>query len=227
MNFKFLKYLTTAITIYIIFGALQAQAKSCPTSPTKVSPKVNVEIKFDKQTKLYQYIYTLENKSESLLPMDTFILLINTAPVKVEAPKGWYQRYKTSIRMHNYQLFDSFKTKIQIGKSIKGFEIKSSNPPGIIKYAAAGVHHIPTSTPTKTDDEPVPDCPDYYFTKPRFESLVMGATIGPVAVNQISTDILIQKTKKSSEQIPYIHPLASGKVEVVLFENNNFKLKRP
>lgn len=191
----------TLISIMALLATSALSLANCPIAPVKTSPLVTVKIDQDKKTGVYSYAYTVANQLSAPLSIDDFTLQIDERPLEILKPEKWTGRFldADSTRPTNAS-WGTITREIKPGSSETGFIIKSRRPPGLVKYFVEGRTGVPVSTPVNGDPEAFPDCPGFFFDKPRFESMTTGMIEGPAALNQISAKIKIKKGKDKDDR---------------------------
>jgi hypothetical protein len=111
---------------------------------------------------------------------------------------------------------------IQPGKSLNGFEISSSRPPGIAQYFAQGFTQIASGTPTVNNDEPEPSCAGWDFDNPLIETQVTGATVGPSDPSVMSVRIRAREDTGLRPCLPIDPKNPNGKISVLILSTSTF-----
>lgn len=171
-----------------------AMADTCPLSPLKIQPKLQSLVEFNKKTNLYTYSYILENEKTSALPISIIRLILKEAPTEIKTPGKWHGSFNTLNEPKDFIFSSMFA--IKPGDSMKDFSFASPLPPGVVFYYTIGDTGIPTTSPIPGNDEPVPDCPGFFYDRPFLEGYINGVTIGPIPPNQISIDFKLKKIKE-------------------------------
>ncbi len=173
----------------------------CPIAPVKTSPQVSVRVDHEKKTGLYSYAYTVANQRGAPLAIRSFILQQSDEPIEIQKPVKWTGDFEEADdTLPGHILWAATLNTIMPGTSQNGFIIKSKRSPGFVKYFVEGRTGVPESEPINGDSEAFPDCPDFFFDKPRFESMTMGMVEGPVPADQISVKIKVKKGKDKEDR---------------------------
>lgn len=173
-------------------------ADTCPISPLKVDPGLKASVEYNSKTKLYTYFYSLENGKTSVLPISSFRIMLNEAPLEIKTPAKWHGNFHKYNEPNDFTFTSMFA--IKSGSKMEGFSFKSPLPPGVVVYYTMGDTDVPTTTPITGNDEPVPNCPGFFFDRPFLEGFINGLTIGPVPLNQISVELKLKKIKENKKE---------------------------
>jgi len=215
------------MTFLMLLGSSLSLAESvCPTAPNEVRPSIVSDVKYNQSRGLYTYSYTLANGVGAKLPISGLRIYVDEVPLDTRAPQKWaHGKLMSFENMASRLSWLAASNEIASGSSLSGFQIISSKGPGVVKYSADGPFTPPMATPTETDDEPQPDCPNFYLNESGDNGDLMGVTIGPVGDDQISADILIREGKRFRGKTPKISPMSSGKIFVLVLGNEDLDVK--
>jgi hypothetical protein len=204
---KNLKYISVSFFILATILPLmsESRADSCPTPPTKINPKINVKIDFDKKTGIYSYKYDLVNERGALLSIENLRIQITSAPTNSMAPSGWVgEPWIENDIVQYFGWSANLGYELKPGKTQKGFVIKSTNSPGLVRAYTIGEtgDRVGTSVAGSTDDEPIPDCEGFYDDLSALEGMVTSLTLGPVGSNQLSVGVELKDSKGERDYGP-------------------------
>lgn len=178
----------------------------------------------------------MKNGSSALLNIFLFDLVLDKKPVEVLSPTKWLGEFYASVDLKNsvYPNHVRWGTPINFikpGSTLKGFVIKSTRSPGLVKYYVLGDSKAPVVTATPLNDEPIPNCPGFFYNKPAIEGEVAGSIIGPAPLNQLSIEFKIKKLKSTKidadleEDFVEVSPHKDkGKVLVLVKSNKDFNV---
>jgi len=198
----------------------------CPVPPTAVSASVNAEVSYDKTLKLYTYKYVLSNERSSQLKLAVFYIKSDAEPQNLVAAQKWDAEFLSGDQAIFWNSYVG--TEINIGSKLSGFSFQSPRPPGPVKFYVAGKAKIPKAVPTATDDEPIPDCPGFFFeVDDRDNKTVVGLTEGPMPPGQVAARIRIHRAKFADEnKAPYLEKNELGVVHVTLLGTDQFDVTK-
>lgn len=100
-----------------------------------------------------------------------------------------------------------------------------AQPPGLVQFNAEGRAGVPSSSPpaeNAVDDEPQPNCPDWDFNNPRFNTIVTGITTGPLAPNTVSVTMRLREETGERPCEPIIPSNPTGKISVLILASKTF-----
>lgn len=222
-----LKMMNIKLILLVFFFSNAGFSESfCPTAPNEVSPSVEAKVNFDKDTGLYTYSYTLKNGRDAKLPISGLRIYTPEEPAGAKGPSKWIDgSFSTFHNSGSRIIWIAGSNRVAPGKSLSGFEITSAKEPGAVRFSARGPFTPPSATPTETDDEPQPDCPNFYLNESGDNGDIVGVTIGPAPEDQVSADILVRERKRFKRRIPKISPMSSGKVFVLVMGNEDLDVK--
>jgi len=219
---NFLKILAS----YTAVMASVATADTCPVAPSRIIMDVTAKVSFDAKTKLFAYSYTIMNDRSSPLAATILRLQIDKEPVQITSPPKWdsnFDEFKNDVTF-----FWATGSKLPPGHSLNGFSFKSPYPPGNVKYFTYGDADVPTSEASDVSDEPIPDCPDFFFgRKGAHASDVVGVTIGPVSDGSLSPEMKMFRGEFADrgwekEDHPQIKFKERGRLKVMLLGSDKF-----
>ena len=211
--------------------ATASYADPCPPPPSSIDPSVTASISFDKKAGLYTYKYAVQNGQSSQIPIDTFIVQLSQSPTEIQSPVHWISGFMNLSHMPFHIIWDSvYSSKrksvdIGPGQRLSGFSFKSAQPPGVVQYNAQGRTGVPSSSPPAVgaaDDEPTPNCPNWDFNNPRFQTLVTGLTTGPLNPNTVSVAIRLRDEKGEHPSGPINPSSPVGKISVLILGSKSF-----
>lgn len=116
------------------------------------------------------------------------IAILPYSPSEFVSSEHWLSDFINLSNMPPHILWSSVPSgkyksvDISPGGQVSGFGFQSPNAPGLIQYNAQGDTGVPSATPGPLDDEPLPNCPDWDFESPKFQTLVTGIATGPLAL---------------------------------------------
>src|SRR5690606_27492016 len=84
-----LKNRILVLVLFSLGAALLAHADTCPVPPTSVYPNISVKVDYDKKSKFYTYTYSVENRRESKVSIESFMLQISEKPYSSQSPSQW------------------------------------------------------------------------------------------------------------------------------------------
>jgi hypothetical protein len=236
-----MKTFTQIVVAISMTGASIAHAADCPPPPSSIEPTVSVQVTHDKKSQMYKYRYTIHNGASAQLSLNWFGLLINQAPVSFLSPAHWDGRF-TSANYMPYRfgwdtsdvdpaiankvtsdgtLAGSFYA-LKPGSSLGGFEITSTQPPGVVQFFAWGDAQPPTSAPTEKDDEAMPNCAGWDFTNAQLLTQVTGVTTGPLDPNTISVRLRAREEKGHGPHLGINSKAPSGKMAILILSTRMF-----
>jgi hypothetical protein len=115
------------------------------------------------------------------------------------------------------------------GKGLSGFSLTSPQHPGLIQYFVDGQTGVPSSSqPAEgaTEDEPLPNCPNWDFQNPRLQTLVNGIATGPLSPNTISVAIRLREVTGIRPCAP-INPISpKGNLSVLVLASQTLDPSR-
>lgn len=136
-----------------------------------VLPEVNVEVTFDEVQQLWQYRYSLGNQLGAKQDIKAFRIRFETsdqASTSVEAPDGWRgyvlrggwhagAAWRANVADPNGDAVEQLlltprPAQISAGRSLSGFAITSSQPPGFVRAYVQGFVRIPYVDPERHPD---------------------------------------------------------------------------
>lgn len=241
------------INLFLIltFYSFNSQAYEiiCPkVSFTDFLPEIEAKTSFDKKSNMYTYKYTFKNHISSRLPIEIVRMQTFQEVQEFKTINGWRASYKDSKGkiVWSAKVTDA-KSLIQPGVTMTGFEFKSSSPPGIIQYSAAGwksvnikenfptIAYQPGEKEQYAPDEIEPNCPGEDF-KNRLPEIV-GTTVGPTPPNTINVKMRLKKLKDKKWQGKIddthdnkhslqISPQDTDKVQVMLFDDKDIDVSK-
>ncbi len=212
----------------------QAQALTCPESPNRVKPRVQVAVTRDPASQLYAYHYTVTNASDSALGIDTFIVdIVDTVSV-ITGPPSWGDhliRGDVFGEDHPLDAVEWSTTEtipipanyvdkggllpplhpIKPGEILKGFSFKSSKPPGPVKFYALGFMDLPSAASEEEAETIADECPRTVVGD-LFETAYQGITQGPV--NFLPVTITIRQKS--------LNPKSQGVIPVAILSTADF-----
>jgi hypothetical protein len=217
-------------------------ANTCPTPPTSVEATISSTVSFDSKVNQYTYRYTVQNLKSSLLSIDRFLVLVPTQPSSMQPPNNnwdadfgtkppranWSTYLSDPSLPHSHQIDPNSKGPrpafyaIKPGARLSGFSFQSPNPPGVTQYMIEGNTAIPSVTGTADNDEPLPNCPGWDFTGPKYQTMVSGITQGPSNPNVTS---VVMRLRDADGDRPYgaFHPQdPKGKMSVLIPSSKAF-----
>jgi hypothetical protein len=242
MNMKKTIIVSSAVVTTVLNGP--SFADTCPVPNTSVSANIKAAVSMDSKTGLYKYSYVVGNDRDSKKDLNRFLVVTPMPVQNIEAPPHWDPKtgseagsapsrinWSTSDidpKLMNEPAPDDGSLApafyaIKPGASLKVFSFMSPNPPGPAKYMIQGdTTELPKATPTDEDDEPLPNCPGWDFTGPKYETMVNGITQGPMDPSVTSVAIRLRDGDNDS---PYgaFHPLQpKGKLSVLILSTKTF-----
>lgn len=239
--------MNTIRSIAILFlvlnlNAQQGLSDTCTPPPSAVAPIVTSQVSYDAKARTYKYRYTIRNEPSAQIPLDWFGILINTAPSSSVSPTNWDPGEFTALGFMPSRFSWSTSTvagsagkkitgdgtlsaptyALKPGSSLSGFELISSQPPGVVQFFAQGFTQPPSSVPTAKDDEPTPTCAGWDFHNAQLATQVTGATTGPSDPNTISVRLRAREEKGRGECSPINPKQPSGKIAVLVLSTHVF-----
>lgn len=144
---------SVTVIMLVILAAGPGRAVECPPSPGDVEATVSSKVHFLPDTEAFVYRYTITNAPSSPLEVDGWAVRFSSLPSSVpadtlhelqaRAPEtwGWGKMYSSKIMMWNplppfkEGAADStpppVKSQIKPGRTVSGFGLESSDPPGL------------------------------------------------------------------------------------------------
>lgn len=134
----------------------QTYIYKCGDPENAMLPEIDVQVRYDKKTDFYTYIYKIKNKSDALVPIARFRLFTFTDVAEIKSSENWKFLRFSSNYLHWSAKSEGLYANITVdkagnpsgppgntydiapGKSIDGFEFKSKYPPGPTKIEFNG-----------------------------------------------------------------------------------------
>lgn len=229
MKYSFMTNTAGTLALSISFFIVDVHAQTqppCPVPPTAINASVMADVSYDKASKLYTYRYEVLNERSSQLKLRVFYVKSSENPQSLAAAQGWDTEYLSDE--HAIYWSSYLGHEIDMGARGGGFSFQSSRPPGPVKFYVAGKAKIPKAVPTATDDEPIPDCPGFFFeVDDRDNKTVVGVTEGPMPPGQVAARIRIHRAKFADEnKAPYLEKNELGVVHVTLLGTDQFDVTK-
>ena len=211
-----------------------AYAEECPVPPTSIVPQLEIGVTHDKNAGLYKYRYTLKNGSTAKLAINNFGLFLRQPPTRIITAAHWRSRFVVHPEGENKLSW--FTTEIgkeaasrpyaggamapalyavKAGSSLDGFEIHSSQPPGILEFYAIGDE----LKGIRGDDGEPQECPGWSHSEP---NRVSGLTAGPSDPDVISVKIRTRDKSGLHHSSPIDPKNSKGQMSVLVISTPSF-----
>ena len=224
--------------VLILGISLQADADVCPLPPSSIDPILSATSTFDKKTGVYKYQYSIKNGANAQIPLVHFGLYISQAPDSFISGKHWKGNYVAlgflppSIQWSTVEIANPNRVNdndpsipeplydIKPNSSLNGFEILSSQPPGIVQFFAEGFTQPRTIVPTEDNDEPAPTCVGWSLAG--VSNHVVGMTIGPSDPSIANVQIRVREETGQMSRAPIESKNPNGKIAVLVLSTKTF-----
>lgn len=213
--------------------ALSSWADTCPYSHNSFD--IEVTSKAQNIDDGYSYEYSVSNSKDSVIPVRNFFLKPNEKSTP-RSPVGWKEPHFFSRSTFFGWSPKGLSKGIKPGESVSGFSLTSKGRPGIVKASFLGSNSITGVIYTKINRGKDTACPGFwdYGSRGVEDSRASVMVLGPIPSNQVSPTALYRlkadqawtgSLETSHDALQAIDPMAKGKIDVLLLEDNDIKIE--